>query len=192
MIKEAFMNKSLIISMLLLLPCLCMAQRSLEFYYLVHDHNGQELVKVVDGVRASALDNAGRTVYFYMPDGDTPHYFKVSAEDSEAYSKLTDELKARVSHTVYPDVDRQTVCDILSDGFASFDKVIFNFFVSSGFVQQSYGDAVISRLYWDMDLDSLPSGKCQIKVFSEQGDKINNSKLFGRKTGGLPVVIGTY
>lgn len=186
------MIRSILVSLLSLLPCLCMAQRSLEFYYLVHDHNGDELVRIIDGVCAASRSDAGKTVYFYMPNADDPVCLKLSGEGNEDYDRLVGELKARVSHGVYPEVDRQTVCDILSDGFAEFDKVSFNFYITPGFVQQSYGDAVISRLYWDMDLDRLPSGKCQVRVFTERGERIDDSKLFGRKTGGFPVVLGTY
>lgn len=186
------MMKSLLVLIMYLMPCLCLAQKSLDFYYLVHDHNGNELIAVINGVRDSYQGRDDRTVYLYMPDGDTPVYFALSKQEDKRYSTLIDEIRARVSHRVYPEGDRETVCNILSDGFGTFDKVCFNFYITSGFIQQSYCDAVISHLYWDIDLDKFPPGKCQINVFTQKGERIDTSNLFGRKTGNFPVKLGTY
>lgn len=184
---------------LLLLPCLSRAQKTLEFYYFAHDHFGKELRKVVDEVRFTARYNESRTVIFYLANGNKPVYFKVSTDDEKAYSEFIEELNDQVSHLVYPEVDRQTICDILSggrflptSGFDSYDHVLLNYFISSSFVQQDFDDAVIGRLYWDMDLDQMPRSKCQIRIYCAPGERIKEDSLFGSKIGKIPVLLDTF
>lgn len=196
-------RRSFIFLALLLLPAMAMAQKSLELYYIAHDHYESSLKNVLDVVRRNARYNTDRTVVFYLANRDEPVYFQVSPDDERKYTRFMETLNAQTSHTVSPDVDRLMLIDMFSEGrflktkgFDSYDKVVFNFYINPSFVQMDYCDAVIGRLYWDMELATLPKGKLEVNIFhhADDGGKYREDKLFGRGRlmGGFEPLVDTY
>lgn len=198
------MRKRLLICLAaVLLPLLCSAQKTVELYYIAHDHYESDLTNLLEIARRNARFNTGRTLVFYLADGNEPLYFRVGAEDDRDYTKFITKLNEQTSHNVYPDVDRLMLIDIFSEGrflptkgFDSYDKVIFNFYINPAFVLMEYCDALIARLYWDMELSSLPKDKLEINIFHHQDDggSYSEDKLFGRRRllGGFEPLIDTY
>ncbi len=185
------MRKHLLICTLaLLLPLLCAAQKTVELYYVAHDHFEKQISDVLDLVRRNARYNPDRTVVFYLANRGTPEYFKVSPEDDRKYDKFMETLNSQTSHTVSPADDRLIILDLFSEGrflgskgFDGYDRVVLNFYINPSFVQMDYCDELIGRLYWDMDLASLPAGKLEINIYHHEydGGKYDEGKLFGRR-----------
>ena len=42
-------------------------------------------------------------------------------------------------------------------------------------------DALIGRLYWDMDMQTLGKRKLEINIFHNPDIRVDENKLFGRK-----------
>ena len=184
------MRRVVFIVVAILIPALCFAQKTLELYYIAHDHFETALTEMLELTRRNARYDDTRTVVYYLSNGNTPNYFKVSPNDERAFQEFRTVLNEQTSHSVYPDVDRLMIMDLFSEGrflptkgFDSYDKVIFNFYINQSFVQMDYCDAVIGRLYWAMDLASLPKGKLEINIFHHPDDqgKYTDEKMFGRK-----------
>lgn len=175
--------------------------KSLELYYIAHDHYETTISTILEKVRADARNNPERTVVFYLADGPKSQFFKVSPEDEDAWIAFNDELVSRTAHPVTPLADRDAIMDLLTredimgdKGFDAFDRVVLNFYITPGFVSMDYGDTLIGGLYWNMDLASLPSDKLQINVFHAPDAKVSPDRLFGRKrlTGNFPVRISPF
>ncbi len=185
------------------IPALCAAQRSLELYYIAHDHFESSLTEMIELTRRNARYDDSRTVVCYLSNGNTPVFFKISPEDERAFQEFRTILNEQTSHSVYPDVDRLMIIDIFSEGrflptkgFDSYDKVILNFFINQSFVQMDYCDAVIGRLFWAMDLSSMPKNKLEINIFHHPEDlgDYSDEKMFGRKNylGGFEPLVDSY
>ena len=175
--------------------------KTLELYYIAHDHYETAISSILSGVRNDARNNPDRAVVFYLANGSEPMYFLVSPEDDDAWSAFNDELNAKTAHPVSPLKDRDTIMSIMagedclpSKGFDEYDKVILNFFVTPGFVSMDYGDTLIGGLYWNMDLDNLPASVLKINVLPSPDGELNANRLFGRKklTGQFPVRISSF
>jgi hypothetical protein len=193
---------------LISLLCLALAgpatraqSKSLELYYIAHDHYETALSSILAGVHDEACNNPRRTVVFYLANGSSPLMFLVSKGDEDAYSAFIDELTSRTAHPVQPLVDRDNLLDLFSgkgilptEGFDAYNKVILNFYVTPGFVSMDYGDALIGSLYWDMDLEDLSPNALQINVFHSPDNNFPPGRLFGRKklTGNFPVRIASF
>lgn len=194
---------SLISFLFLALPgAVSLAQtKSLEFYYIAHDHYETRISSVLSVVHDNASNDPDRTVVFYLANGYKPLIHLVSRGDQDDYLAFVEELNSRTSHPVMPNIDRDEILDVLSgkkllntEGFKSYNKVTFNFFVTPGFVSMDYGDTLIGGLFWAMDLDELPLNVLQINVFHSPEEQLTEDRLFGRKklTGDFPVQISTF
>jgi len=191
-----------IVFLLLLSGLLAKAQsKTVELYYIAHDGHETALSEILDQVRRNARYNPDRTVVFYLANGNKPVWLRVRPEDELEYNRLRETLNEQTSHNVYPEVDRLMLIDIFSEGrtvpeigFDSYDRVVFNYYITSGFVAMNYCDALIGRLYWDMELDKLPRTKLEINIFHSPDEKINEDKLFGRKNlmGKFPILVDSF
>lgn len=194
----------LFLSLILMLPMTLLAQKkTLELYYIAHDHYETTLADHLDIVRRNARFNEDRTVIFYLADGHTPHFFRVSPEDEERYVEFIESLTSQTSHNVYPDEDRLYLIDILSGGrtistkgFDAYDAVIFNYYINESFVMMDYCDALIGRLFWDMDMAALPKNKLEINIYHQPDSRMvyKEEKMFGRKNllKGFSVLIDSF
>ena len=175
--------------------------KSLELYYIAHDHYETKISSILEKVRADARNNPERTVLFYLADGHKSQFFRVSPDDEDAWIAFYDELVSRTAHPVTPLTDRDAIMDLLTGedilgdkGFDAFDRVALNFYITPGFVSMDYGDTLIGGLYWNMDLANLSPDKLQINVFHAPAVKVSPDRLFGRKrlTGNFPVRISPF
>lgn len=185
--------------LMLLLPVAANAQNKLEFYYIAHNQYEVALTALLDDIRLDARYDNNRRVIFYLSNRKDPVYLVVSPNDEKEYEIFRDALNSQSSHTVYPEVDRMKIMELFSTGnaiptigFSSYDRVVFNFYVNRGFVEMEYGDSLIGRLYWDMDLASLP--RKDVNVYYPSSEEVNEDKVFGQKNlfGDYEPLINTF
>ena len=195
--------KKRILVLLLLVPVLVRAQKSLELYYIAHDHYEAQLSDILKEVRQNARYNSSKTVIYYLANVDSPKYVVVSPNDEKEYQSFIEELNNQSSHNIYPEVDRMKLMELLSSpiitggkDLSSFENVVFNFYINPTFAIMSYGDSIIGRLYWDMELDSVPRSKLEINIYhhGDDGYDYDEKHLFGRQDllNGFPVLIDTF
>ncbi|MBR4827006.1 MAG: hypothetical protein IKZ91_03885 [Bacteroidales bacterium] len=175
--------------------------KTLEVYYIAHDHYETRLSDILDQVRRNTRYNPDRTVIFYLANGNKPVRVLVSPDDETEYNSFRETLNSQTSHNVYPEVDRYMLIDMLSEGkyvpakgLDSYRKVVFNYFITAGFVAMDFCDALIGRLYWDMEMDKIPRNKIEINIFHSPDDRIDEDRLFGRKNliGNFPVLVDSF
>lgn len=178
-----------LILLLLLVTLSVRAQKDLEFYYIAHNQDEVSLSVMLDDVRKVARYNSGLKVVYYLANGSSPLYHVVSPDDGDEYDAFRHELNSRSSHTVYPEVDRKAIIDMFSGGyplktvgFDSYNKVTFNFCVTSSFFNMGWGDGLIGRLFWEMEMDKLPKGKIAFNIYypADEKDQVNENNIFGR------------
>ena len=174
---------------------------TLELYYIAHDHYETALSGILDQVRRNTRYSPERTVIFYLANGNTPVRLRVSPDDELDYENFRETLNAQTSHSVYPEVDRLMLIDMLSEGrfiptkgLDSYDRVVFNYYITPGFVAMDFCDAVIGRLYWDMEMAKLPRNKLEINIFHSPDERIDEDRLFGRKNfmNKFPVLVDSF
>lgn len=193
----------LLILLSLVGPFLCRAQKTLEVYYIAHDHYESSLSSILNVVRQNSRYNTDKKVLFYLANIDKPEWFFLSPKDDQDYQKFMGELNGQTSHNVYPDIDRLKLIEILSDksvtkgiGLGAYQSVVFNYYITPSFAMMEYCDAVIGRLFWDLDMGSIPREKLEINIYhhSDDGYSYDENQLFGRKNllNGFPVLIDTY
>ena len=184
-------------------PIVCSAQKTLEFFYVAHDRYERDISEELDKIRRNARFNEYRTVVFYLANGGSPKFFKVSPDDDRQYTTFMETLNGQTSHNVYPDVDRLMILELLSNGrtvprkgLDGYERVSFNFYINPGFVQMNYCDAVIGRLFWDMEMDKLPRNAFEINIYhhKDDGGDYREDKLFGRKglLGNFEPIVDTF
>ena len=190
-----------ILFLFLLIPVKGLAQKDLEFYYIAHDQHEVALTAMLDDVRKNVRYDGNRIVIFYLANGNSPRLHFVSSDDEKEYELFRSELNSQDSHNVFPEVDRQKIIELFSlgeklpaKGFDAYNRISFNFYVNKAFIDMEWGDEVIGRLYWDMELSALPKGKIQYKVYYPSGDRVNEDKIFGRKKlfGGFEPLVNTF
>ena len=198
---KKFLLLLLMLSGLLQSPGARAQTRSLELYYIAHDHYETAISSILDQVRRNTRYSPHRTVIFYLANGNLPVRVRVSPDDETEYEAFRDILNSQTSHNVYPEVDRYMIMDMLSEGkyiptkgFDEYDKVVFNYFITPGFVAMDFCDALIGRLYWDMELSRIPRNKLEINICHSPYDKIDEDRLFGRKNliGNFPVLVDSF
>lgn len=173
--------------------------KKLEVYYIAHDKHEAEITDILEQVRRNARYNPERKVIFYLASGNRPVFMTVGPDDETNYLTFRGKLNEQTSHNVYPEVDRLMLIDLLSKGLSTkgldaYERVVFNYYITPGFVALNYCDALIGRLYWDMELDKMPRNKLEINIFYSQEDKINEDKLFGRKNlmKNFPILVDSF
>lgn len=175
--------------------------KTLELFYIAHDRHEAELTEILDQVRRNARYNPDRTVVFYLANGGAPLKVWVRPEDELEYNRFREKLNEQTSHNVYPEVDRLMLIDIFSEGrtipmkgFDAYDRVMLNYYITPGFIAMNYCDALIGRLYWDMELDKMPRNKLEINIYHSPEDKIDENKLFGRKNlmKNFPILVDSF
>lgn len=180
--------KYILILGMLLLPSSRLLGKSLELYYIAHDHYETTITRILEQVRRNARYNTDRTVIFYLANGNSPVRMLVSPNDEQDYDFFIEMLNSQTSHNVYPEVDRLMIMDMLSEGrfiptkgFDDYDSVVFNYYITPGFISMDFCDALIGRLYWDMDMQTLGKRKLEINIFHNPDIRVDENKLFGRK-----------
>lgn len=186
---------------LLQMPGARAQSKSLELYYIAHDHYETAITGILDQVRRNTRYSPERTVIFYLANGNLPVRVRISPDDELEYEAFRETLNSQTSHNVYPEVDRYMLMDMLSEGkfiptkgFDDYDKVVFNFYITPGFVAMDFCDALIGRLFWDLELAKLPRNKLEINIFHSPHEKIDEDRLFGRKNliGNFPVLVDSF
>ena len=196
-------RKALLLALLLLVPVLVRAQKSLELYYVAHYHYENQITDILNVVRQNARYSSFKTVVFYLSNIDKPQYVVISPKDDKEYQDFIAELNSQSTHNVYPEIDRMKLLQILSDkaltdGYELKDceGLVFNFYINPTFAMMGYCDAVIGRLYWDLDLNSVSRDKLEVNIFhhSDDGYKYDVNQLFGRKNllNGFPVLVDSF
>lgn len=198
------MKKTVIIFILLLAAVFQgKAQKTVELYYIAHDHYENLLTDVLKEVHQNNRYNNNKVVIFYLPNGANPIWMRVSPKDDKEYEYLINALNEQTSHPVFPEVDRQKIIEIFSDkdvrdgkGFIGCESVSLYFYINPGFATMGYCDAVISRICWDLELGSLPKNVVEINIYHHQFDgyNYNELKLFGRQNlmKDFSVMIDTF
>ena len=175
--------------------------KTLELHYIAHDHNETDLAAILDRVRSNTRYNEDRVVIFYLANGNQPLRLRVSPQDDLAYSEFRETLISQTSHNVYPEVDRYMIMDMLSEGrfiptkgFDDYDRVVFNYYINEGFVAMDFCDALIGRLFWDLEMNKIPRNKLEINIFHAPGQRTQEDRLFGRKNlmGSFPVLVDSF
>ena len=199
------MRKTLIMTVALLAVLLSSALqlmgKSLEVYYIAHDHYETTLTRILEQVHRNARYNPERTVIFYLANGNSPVRMLVSPEDEQVFEFFIEMLNSQTSHSVYPEVDRLMLMDMLSEGrfiptkgFDGYDRVVFNYYITPGFVSMDFCDALIGRLYWNMDMRTLRKGRLEINIFYNPDSRIDENRMFGRKglMDQFPILVDTF
>jgi len=198
------MRKKILLMLLLCLSTLVLrAQKSFELYYVAHEHYESSLMGILNEVRQNARYNTNKVVVFYLANTDHPEWFVVSPNDDKSYQKFMAELGGQTSHNVYPEVDRLKLIEILSSkdlnggrDLSAFGELAFNFYINPTFAMMDYCDALIGRMYWDLDLASIPRERLEINIYyhSDDGYTYDENQLFGRKNlmNGFPVLFDTF
>ena len=184
-------NKSLVLTVIAALLPFLLYGRQLEVHYVAHDHYEVVLGKMLAAVWSDAKSDPEKTVVLYLANGDEPVVLVSTSEDKTDIDGFINELNSRTRHSVYPESDRLYIMEKLAGeewggpGFDGFSKVVFNFYINKSFVETEFCDALIARLYWDLELGSLPKGSLAVNVLypRESGNiqALKASALFGKE-----------
>lgn len=185
------MNKRFVLAVIAVLLPFVLSGRQLDVYYIAHDHYESTLSKLVTTIWNTATADPGRTVVVYLANGDEPCVMVSPSQEGSDLEAFVSTLNSRSQHNVYPESDRKFFIEKLSGtewggpGFGNFDRVVFHFYINRSFVEMGYCNALIARLYWDMEMASLPKGKLAIKIYYPREDgelqKVKASSLFGKE-----------
>ena len=189
------MRRLLILLAILFSPSFLEAQQqSLQFYYIMKDHNikvnplVQELRDIYDFARVEKSSAA----IFYLANWDEPIIVRVNlpGDNRDDMEKLFEALVTKSETTVNPSSDLEIITRLFdeiplvgADGKKEFSRVEFNYYVTPTFWDLSYNEQVIAALYFVMDMDA-PWAKDYVfmSILHQAGDGLSvNSKLpFGQ------------
>lgn len=196
------MRKFFLTIMLLSSALVSRAQsRTVELYYVAHDDDGVVLSGIIEAVHNFVRNDQNRKVVFYLSNGNNPKCVLASKDDSKDFAGLIDELKSGYSHPVAPKLDMGNLLAVLSSGsvlpeggLLDLDKLVLNFFISRNFVAREYCDAIIGRLFWNMELSQMPESKLEINILHPKSETLDASSLFGSANlmNQYPVTLNEY
>lgn len=197
---------------LMLLPYVASAQeQSLEFYYIAHDRTTpvNDLCDRLEFIHETAMSFEDRATIFYMPaykevgfDEEgypvfEPLVVKVNlpGDNRDDFKKIISELRVKMAHESYIDVDIKTITDLFNqeaydfineDGEPKFSSVTFCWYVTPEFWLFKYNETLIANLYFTLDMNPYhKSGYMTTEIWHAKGDGIekyvDRSKPFGSK-----------
>lgn len=183
---------------LTVLPFVASAQdQSLEFFYIAHDRSTpvNDLCERLEYVYETALSYEDNAVIFYLPNYDQPIVVKVNlpGDNRDDFKKIISELRVKVSHEIYVDVDVATITDIFNtydfitdDGNPRFSSVNLCWYVNPDFWLFQYNESLLSRLYFTLDMNQYHKmGYVTTEIWHAEGDglkeKIDRRRPFGSK-----------
>ena len=175
--------------------------RTVELYYIAHDDDGTVLSGLIDAVHSFVRNDQDRKVLFYLSIGSNPKFVLASRDDSKEFASFIKELTSGSTHPVSPKLDMGNMLAILSSGnmlpaggLQDLDKLVLNFFISRNFVARGYGDEIIGRLFWDMELSQIPDGKLEINILHPKKETLDAAALFGSANliNQFPVTLNEY
>lgn len=189
------MKRFLPFLLLCLLPSLAAAQsQSLEFIYIAHDRTTpvNALCERLTEVYDYASQDEGQGVVFYLANADSPRIVRMNlpGDNREDLAGLLGELRYKSAHEIYPDVDQEEIVelfntlDFLNDsGRPAFSTFTMTWYVTPTFWSLGYNEALIARLYFTLDLGSLPSNYFNMDIWHARDDglKYDEALPFGPK-----------
>lgn len=168
-------------------------EQSLQFYYVMKDHNikvnplVEELRDIYDFARVERTSAA----IFYLANWDEPIIIKVNLPDDNQkdMDKLFEALVTKSETTVNPSSDLAIISRLFDDiplvkqdGSRAFSRVEFNYYVTPTFWDLSYNEQVIAALYFIMDMDAdWAKDYVSMSILHQEGDglSVNQTLPFG-------------
>ena len=168
-------------------------EQSLQFYYIMKDHNikvnplVEELRDIFDFARVERTSAA----IFYLANWDEPIIVKVNlpGDNQKDMDKLFEALVTKSETTVNPSSDLAMISKLFDDiplvkpdGSRAFSRVEFNYYVTPTFWDLSYNEQVIAALYFIMDMDAdWAEDYVTMSILHQEGDglTVNPTLPFG-------------
>ena len=191
-----------------LLPLTALAQsHSLEFIYVAHDRSTpvNALCERLTEIYDYAVQDESQSVIFYLANADAPRIVRMNlpGDNRDALADLMGELRYKSAHEIYPDVDQEEIVrlfdevDFLTDtGRPSFTSFKMTWYANPTFWSLGYNESLIARLFFTLDLGSLPGSYFNMEVWHARNDglKYDEELPFGPKNlcGDYPFFLLEY
>lgn len=187
----------IIVLAFLVFPFTGKASKVLSFYYIAHDHNEYSIEDALKRARDRALSSPDETMFFYLANDDSPLLMRVGNGDQKQFEEFIETLKSSSEHSVSSDVDKMQILQLFSKdiAFGDFDRIVLNFYINPDFVRRGFCESIIGRLFWDLELDGMPSSRLEINLFHHFDDEFNYSaKVFDKNKylGSFPYNILSF
>lgn len=185
-----------------LLPLAALAQsQSLEFVYVAHDRSTPVNVlceRLKENIYDYAVQDESQAVIIYLANADAPRIVRINlpGDNRDDFDNLLGELRYKSAHEIYPDVDQEEIVklfdevDFLTDsGRPSFISFKMTWYVTPTFWSLGYNESLIARLFFTLDLGSLPGSYFNLEVWHYRNDglKYDEEMPFGPKN-----LLGDY
>ena len=161
------MKRFLLFSVFVLSAALdLMAQgQSLQFYYIMKDHNIKvtPLVEEIRDIYDFARVEKTSAAIFYLANWDEPIIVKLNlpGDNRNDMDKIFEALVTKSETTVNPSSDLEHITRLFDEiplvdasGKPTFTRVEFNYYVTPTFWDLTYNEQVIAALYFVMDMDA--------------------------------------
>lgn len=171
--------KKLLIAILMSLSVAVTAQNArqntLKFIYVYHNSDTpvSELCKTLNDAFADARNHQIPTV-IYLSYLDRPYVATagMGEADVEAFGNIISELQEERYHPVDPQSDLENLVEIFNNhdfmsenGRPRFTSMNWSFFVNQDYWNAGYNEQIIAKLYYILELASLPDGYLRFQVY---------------------------
>lgn len=168
-------------------------QHSLKFIYVYHgsDTPVAELCKTLNNAFRDAR-NYGFPTIIYLANINKPFIATagIGEADVAGFENIISRLQEKRFHEIDPQSDVEKIMalfnkyDFLSDdGTPKYSSMNWTFYVNQSFWDANYNELIIARLYYALDLGSLPSDFLRFQIYysGTEDFKYNRDYPFGRK-----------
>ena len=137
----------------------------------------------------------GNELIFYMSNGENPIIVKVNTKDDnrdDFDDVLISDLRSQMSNEINPSFDVDTILKIFSkndfvneNGVLKYKEVFLHFYVTDYFWERGYGESLISKLHFTLDIEKIREENdysLEFKVFfpdDERNIDVVKEKNFG-------------
>ncbi len=172
------------------------SSKDLQFIYIAHDENtavGSLLDRLTEAYNDARNYPETRELILYLANDTDPVIVQVNTEyDNQGqFGQIVEELQTKISHTINPDVDRETIVNLFNEndmideaGNPRYYSVEWTYYVNSTFWSLGNNEDIISGLYFIMDMKPLiDSGNMKVYVMYGTNDRLQYDKNlpFGTK-----------
>ena len=184
---------------------------NLHFVYIDHEPSTpvNQLCERMRTLRDDAIE-IDDALIIYLADGkqslisftNLKDIYGKDRDTNDAFVSIIAALQDANSHDVIANEDRKNILRLFDeynfigeDGSFKFSSVTMDFYVGSGFWALGNNEKVISHLFVDFDVSSLPKDKFVFNVFRPKGETLDypEGKPFGNKNiDGINTKLGIF
>ena len=168
-------------------------QRSLRFTYIYHtpDTPVAELCQTLTNAFNDAR-NYNLPTIFYLAYMDTPYVAiaGMGKNDVEGFEKIINRLQEKRFHSVDPSGDLKKLIELFDEydfltewGVPKYESMYWSFYVNQEYWDANYNELIIAKLFYALDLGTLPDDFLRFQIFYSGTDEFHCDKKypFGQK-----------